>query len=146
MCSICGTTKCQLLMSLSAIVIKQYLIMAINKWFWKKILVKDELLIQYIMLFRGSLYRIIHRPHFQIDERQRIKMALDVVRFNIIFTWSILLDLRTNWSAYFCLCWSLMFSYCRQRAWIAYIQATLQLFTVIWSHLIFWLIRTGMLR
>ncbi|NP_001234768.2 CTR1-like protein kinase [Solanum lycopersicum] len=29
---------------------------------------------------RGSLYRIIHRPHFQIDERQRIKMALDVAK------------------------------------------------------------------
>ncbi|KAJ8572967.1 hypothetical protein K7X08_009478 [Anisodus acutangulus] len=27
---------------------------------------------------RGSLYRIIHRPHSQIDERRRIKMALDV--------------------------------------------------------------------
>ncbi|KAG9133843.1 hypothetical protein Leryth_023155 [Lithospermum erythrorhizon] len=29
---------------------------------------------------RGSLYRIIHRPHGQIDERRRIKMALDVAR------------------------------------------------------------------
>ncbi|KAH0728398.1 hypothetical protein KY285_002438 [Solanum tuberosum] len=29
---------------------------------------------------RGSLYRIIHRPHFQIDERRRIKMALDVAK------------------------------------------------------------------
>uniref|UniRef100_A0A7N0UQS5 non-specific serine/threonine protein kinase n=1 Tax=Kalanchoe fedtschenkoi TaxID=63787 RepID=A0A7N0UQS5_KALFE len=27
---------------------------------------------------RGSLYRIIHRPHGYIDERQRLKMALDV--------------------------------------------------------------------
>ncbi|KAG7968704.1 hypothetical protein I3843_08G167600 [Carya illinoinensis] len=27
---------------------------------------------------RGSLYRIIHRPHSQIDEKRRIKMALDV--------------------------------------------------------------------
>ncbi|XP_051123643.1 serine/threonine-protein kinase EDR1 isoform X2 [Andrographis paniculata] len=27
---------------------------------------------------RGSLYRIIHRPHCQIDEKRRIKMALDV--------------------------------------------------------------------
>ncbi|CAN1245294.1 Serine/threonine-protein kinase EDR1 [Linum grandiflorum] len=29
---------------------------------------------------RGSLYRILHRPHCQIDERRRIKMALDVAR------------------------------------------------------------------
>ncbi|KAI7736665.1 hypothetical protein M8C21_009130 [Ambrosia artemisiifolia] len=28
---------------------------------------------------RGSLYRIIHRPQCQIDEKRRIKMALDVV-------------------------------------------------------------------
>lgn len=28
---------------------------------------------------RGSLYRILHRPNCQIDEQQRIKMALDVV-------------------------------------------------------------------
>ncbi|CAH9148686.1 unnamed protein product, partial [Cuscuta epithymum] len=27
---------------------------------------------------RGSLFRIIHRPHSQIDEKRRIKMALDV--------------------------------------------------------------------
>nr|GLL27368.1 uncharacterized protein LOC104238251 [Ipomoea trifida] len=30
-------------------------------------------------LIRGSLYRIIHRPQSQIDEKRRIKMALDVV-------------------------------------------------------------------
>nr|ABD76389.1 mitogen-activated protein kinase [Medicago sativa] len=29
---------------------------------------------------RGSLYRILHRPNCQIDEKQRIKMALDVAR------------------------------------------------------------------
>ncbi|XP_065851652.1 serine/threonine-protein kinase EDR1 [Euphorbia lathyris] len=29
---------------------------------------------------RGSLYRILHRPHGQIDEKRRIKMALDVAR------------------------------------------------------------------
>ncbi|KAJ8760737.1 hypothetical protein K2173_017847 [Erythroxylum novogranatense] len=29
---------------------------------------------------RGSLYRIIHRPNCQIDEKRRIKMALDVAR------------------------------------------------------------------
>ncbi|XP_050220617.1 serine/threonine-protein kinase EDR1 [Mercurialis annua] len=29
---------------------------------------------------RGSLYRIVHRPHCQIDEKRRIKMALDVAR------------------------------------------------------------------
>ncbi|GJW41818.1 serine/threonine-protein kinase EDR1 [Tanacetum coccineum] len=29
---------------------------------------------------RGSLYRIIHRPHCQIDEKRRIKMALDVAK------------------------------------------------------------------
>ncbi|KAF1872085.1 hypothetical protein Lal_00012306 [Lupinus albus] len=30
-------------------------------------------------LRRGSLYHILHRPHCQIDEKQRIKIALDVV-------------------------------------------------------------------
>ncbi|XP_057718044.1 serine/threonine-protein kinase EDR1-like isoform X1 [Arachis stenosperma] len=29
---------------------------------------------------RGSLYRILHNPNCQIDEKQRIKMALDVAR------------------------------------------------------------------
>ncbi|OMO96432.1 hypothetical protein COLO4_15253 [Corchorus olitorius] len=29
---------------------------------------------------RGSLYKILHRPHCQIDEKRRIKMALDVAR------------------------------------------------------------------
>ncbi|ONK60486.1 uncharacterized protein A4U43_C08F18990 [Asparagus officinalis] len=29
---------------------------------------------------RGSLYRILHRPHSQIDEKRRIKMALDVAK------------------------------------------------------------------
>lgn len=29
---------------------------------------------------RGSLYKIIHRPNCQIDEKRRIKMALDVAR------------------------------------------------------------------
>ncbi|PIA31737.1 hypothetical protein AQUCO_04900198v1 [Aquilegia coerulea] len=32
------------------------------------------------LLPRGSLYHIIHRPNIQIDERLRIKMALDVVK------------------------------------------------------------------
>lgn len=69
--------------------------------------VKEELLIWKIMLFRGSLYRIIHRPHCQIDERRRIKMALDVVWSSSIFNWSIL-----AWcfgpidQHFFCLCWS----------------------------------------
>ncbi|GLT76180.1 hypothetical protein SLA2020_478550 [Shorea laevis] len=29
---------------------------------------------------RGSLYKILHRPNYQIDEKRRIKMALDVAR------------------------------------------------------------------
>lgn len=29
---------------------------------------------------RGSLFRILHRPHCQVDEKRRIKMALDVAR------------------------------------------------------------------
>jgi hypothetical protein len=29
---------------------------------------------------RGSLYRLIHRPHSQIDEKRRIKMAFDVAK------------------------------------------------------------------
>lgn len=29
---------------------------------------------------RGSLYRLLHRPNSQLDERRRLKMALDVVR------------------------------------------------------------------
>lgn len=32
-----------------------------------------------VTFHRGSLYRILHRPNCQIDEKQRIKMALDVV-------------------------------------------------------------------
>ena len=32
---------------------------------------------------RGSLYRIIHRPHCQIEEKRRLKMALDVVWNNL---------------------------------------------------------------
>lgn len=38
---------------------------------------KDYILIYFH--YRGSLYRILHRPKSQIDERRRIKMALDVV-------------------------------------------------------------------
>ncbi|KAF8392405.1 hypothetical protein HHK36_022747 [Tetracentron sinense] len=33
-----------------------------------------------VLLSRGSLYRILHRPNCQIDEKRRIKMALDVAR------------------------------------------------------------------
>ncbi|KAK1287882.1 Serine/threonine-protein kinase EDR1 [Acorus calamus] len=29
---------------------------------------------------RGSLFRILHRPNFQLDEKRRIKMALDVAK------------------------------------------------------------------
>ncbi|CAN6464880.1 unnamed protein product [Victoria cruziana] len=29
---------------------------------------------------RGSLYKILHRPSCQIDEKRRIKMALDVAK------------------------------------------------------------------
>ncbi|KAK8651504.1 hypothetical protein V6N13_141105 [Hibiscus sabdariffa] len=29
---------------------------------------------------RGSLFKILHRPHSQVDEKRRIKMALDVAR------------------------------------------------------------------
>jgi uncharacterized protein with PQ loop repeat len=38
-----------------------------------------------LSLFRGSLYKILHRPNCLIDEKRRIKMALDVVRMNIIY-------------------------------------------------------------
>ncbi|PWS21993.1 hypothetical protein DKP78_20695, partial [Enterococcus faecium] len=31
-------------------------------------------------LSRGSLYKILHRPNCQIDEKRRIKMALDVAK------------------------------------------------------------------
>jgi len=30
---------------------------------------------------RGSLYRLLHRPNRELDERRRIRMALDVVSF-----------------------------------------------------------------
>lgn len=30
-------------------------------------------------LCRGSLYRLIHRPNNQLDERRRLRMALDAV-------------------------------------------------------------------
>jgi serine/threonine protein kinase len=29
---------------------------------------------------RGSLYRLIHRPNNQLDERKRLRMALDAAR------------------------------------------------------------------
>uniref|UniRef100_A0A151UG32 Serine/threonine-protein kinase CTR1 n=1 Tax=Cajanus cajan TaxID=3821 RepID=A0A151UG32_CAJCA len=29
---------------------------------------------------RGSLYRLLHRPNSQLDERRRLKMALDAAR------------------------------------------------------------------
>ncbi|KZV37293.1 kinase family protein [Dorcoceras hygrometricum] len=32
------------------------------------------------LLPRGSLYKLLHRPHIQIDEQRRIKMALDVAK------------------------------------------------------------------
>lgn len=32
-----------------------------------------------VSFFRGSLYRILHRSGCKIDEKRRIKMALDVV-------------------------------------------------------------------
>lgn len=38
-----------------------------------------------LSLFRGSLYKILHRPNCLIDEKRRIKMALDVVRMNIVY-------------------------------------------------------------
>ncbi|XP_057741292.1 probable serine/threonine-protein kinase SIS8 [Arachis stenosperma] len=31
-------------------------------------------------LLRGSLYRLIHRPNNQLDERRRLRMALDTAR------------------------------------------------------------------
>ncbi|KAL4557907.1 hypothetical protein LXL04_036101 [Taraxacum kok-saghyz] len=39
---------------------------------------------------RGSLYRIIHRPHCQIDEKRRIKIALDVNEDVILLYLSVL--------------------------------------------------------
>uniref|UniRef100_A0A6V7QQ37 non-specific serine/threonine protein kinase n=1 Tax=Ananas comosus var. bracteatus TaxID=296719 RepID=A0A6V7QQ37_ANACO len=32
---------------------------------------------------RGSLYRLLHRPNVQLDEKRRLKMALDVVYFSM---------------------------------------------------------------
>ncbi|KAE8733417.1 Cysteine synthase [Hibiscus syriacus] len=32
------------------------------------------------LAFQGSLFQVLHRPHSQIDEKRRIKMALDVAR------------------------------------------------------------------
>ena len=61
-----------------------------------------------ILLFsRGSLYRIIHRPQCQIDEKRRIKMALDVVWHNEIvdscFGWfpTFLLLISCIWGSVF---------------------------------------------
>lgn len=31
------------------------------------------------VLCRGSLYRLLHRPNNQLDERRRLRMALDAV-------------------------------------------------------------------
>ncbi|KAK4401221.1 putative serine/threonine-protein kinase SIS8 [Sesamum angolense] len=33
-----------------------------------------------VRYFRGSLYKLLHRPNIQIDEKRRIKMALDVAK------------------------------------------------------------------
>jgi serine/threonine protein kinase len=38
-----------------------------------------------VSLLRGSLYKILHRPNCQIDEKRRIKLALDVVRMNHLY-------------------------------------------------------------
>lgn len=98
---------------------------------------------------RGSLYRLIHRPHSQIDEKRRIKMALDVVRlinpkvfFHLEIASSIILLLLL---IYYNVP-SLNSLFCRRRAWIACTLAYRQLFTVIWSHQICWLIIIGMSR
>lgn len=40
-------------------------------------------------LLRGSLYKILHRPNCLIDEKRRIKMALDVVWWMSIVGWYI---------------------------------------------------------
>lgn len=34
-----------------------------------------------IVFRRGSLYRLLHRPNNQLDERRRLRMALDAVCF-----------------------------------------------------------------
>ena len=36
---------------------------------------------------RGSLYRLIHRPNNQLDERRRLRMALDAVCFYILIVY-----------------------------------------------------------
>lgn len=36
-------------------------------------------------LLRGSLYKILRRPNCQIDEKRRIKMALDVVMMDLVY-------------------------------------------------------------
>lgn len=93
---------------------------------------------------RGSLYRIIHRPHCQIDEKRRIKMALDVVCN------SAKMMLIQNFHLYVCflriLTSCLILGIFRQKAWIAYTRVYLQLCTVISNHQICWLIITGMWR
>lgn len=90
-----------------------------------------------VWYFRGSLYRILHRPQCQIDEKRRIKMALDVVRQ---YQSSVLFEEHLQYPLL------KLLSSCRQEAWIACIPAHPQLFTGIWSHQTFWLIRTGMSR
>ncbi|KAG6497284.1 hypothetical protein ZIOFF_045182 [Zingiber officinale] len=34
----------------------------------------------FLSVFRGSLYRLLHRPNSQLDEKRRLKMALDVAK------------------------------------------------------------------
>eukprot|EP01018_Ginkgo_biloba_P017159 Gb_40239 [translate_table: standard] len=36
--------------------------------------------ILFLMIELGSLYRLIHRPNLQIDEKRRLRMALDVAK------------------------------------------------------------------
>ena len=45
----------------------------------------DSLLFMIMSLLRGSLYKILHRPNCLIDEKRRIKMALDVVWMNLTY-------------------------------------------------------------
>lgn len=95
--------------------------------------------LHYYWFSSGSLYRIIHRPHCQIDEKRRIKMALDVVWISTSdLCLALFYSLVVNTSF-----WNYV---CRQKGWTAYTQAYQQLFTVIWSRPISWWIITGMSR
>ncbi|XLR66222.1 hypothetical protein S83_016894 [Arachis hypogaea] len=52
---------------------------------------------------RGSLYRLIHRPNNQLDERRQLRMTLDTVKFCFLFLQCSFINF--GYFVYFSLCY-----------------------------------------